>query len=41
MRLRDLIRLAAVLSIALVTVPVAHAQEADSILGTWSTQTGT
>lgn len=40
MRLRDLIRLAAVLSIALVTVPVAHAQEADSILGTWSTQTG-
>ena len=40
MRLTNLLRLAAALSIALVKVPVAHAQEADSILGTWSTQTG-
>lgn len=40
MRFKNLVRLTAALSIALVTVPVAHAQEADSILGTWSTETG-
>lgn len=40
MRFRSLIQLAAALSITFATVPVADAQEASSILGTWSTETG-